>query len=133
MSTLIGNGLSTENASGTQGWEEAQGQDNLQQQARQAAGGSESCSSKKNRHVTLENCSNVTGPFVIEDVATVEELVAKIFERFPNANSDAIGIRISDARVGSMHRQVLTGDLPSDAFFLYGTLFLKKHPPVPIK
>jgi hypothetical protein len=130
MSSLIGNGLSAENETGDQRWKEAQGQDYLQQQAREASGSSEICTSKNNRHITLENCSNVTAAFIIEDVATVPELVQKIFERFPNANSDAVGLRVSDTRTGSLNRQVFTEDLPADAVFLYVTLFLKKHPSV---
>lgn len=130
MSSLISNGLSAENETGDKRWEEAQRQVYLQQQACETSGGSESCALKKNRHVTLENCSNVNAPFIIEDVATVSELVQKIFERFPNANSDAVGLRVSDMRTGSMHRKVFTEDLPADAVFLYVTLFLKKHPSV---
>lgn len=133
MSTLIGNGLSTENTPGTQGWEEAQGQDNLQQQAYPTSGSTEGCASKKNRYVYLENSSNVTSPFLIEDVGTVSELLQKIYALFPNANSDAIGLRVSATRMGSMGRTFLTGSLPPDAFFLYVNLYLKKHPPVPTK
>lgn len=130
MTTLIRNGLSAENTSGTQGWQEAQREDNLQQQAYPTSGSTEDCAPKKNRYIYIENSSNVTSPLSIKDVGTVSELLEKIYELFPNANSEAVGLRVSATRMGTMRRTYLTGSLPPDAFFLYVNLYLKKHPAI---
>lgn len=118
------NGQSAQDASGDEGRKEAQGQEHLQQQACAADGGA---ARKRDRIIYVENSSNVRDPFVLKEVATVDELTSAFCDRFPAICIDAIGLKISDARAGTIQRRTFTDKLPYDADTLYITLYLKKH------
>lgn len=118
------NGQPAQNAPGNEGRQEAQGQDHLQQQARAADGSSPR---KRDRIIYVENSSNVREPFILEKIATVEELTSAFCNRFPAICIEAIGLKISDSRTGTMHRKTFTDNIPYDADTLYITLYLKKH------
>jgi hypothetical protein len=119
------NGQSTQDTSGKEERQEEQGQECLQQQACADAGSTER---KRSRIVYIENSSNVNKPFVVEKVGTVAELVEKVCEKFPAICLDAIGMKITNSRIGTMHRQIFTDTIPYMYDTLYITLFLQKHP-----
>lgn len=125
--TSIQYGISTPNPSRKEGRQEAQGQDNLQQQAC-ADTGSPTC--KRDRIIYVENSSNIHDPFVLQEVGTVDELIEKMCERFPAICTDVIGMKISTTRLGTIHRIYLTDRIPYKADTLFVTLYLKKHPSV---
>ncbi len=127
MTSLTSHGHRSQDTAGDQGWE-GQVQDPLQQQTYQASG---SPPIKKDRYIYIENSSTKVCPFLVRDVATVPELIQKICDWIPMTCHESIGMRISDTRMGSFGRKVYEGDLPSEAFFLYVNLYLKKHPPIP--
>ncbi len=83
---------------------------------------------KKDRIIYVENSSNITEPFVIQEVGTAEELRNKICEKHPGICIDMIGMRISHSRLGVVGRKFYEEDLPSDQI-LYVYLYLKKHTP----
>ena len=124
----MSNGLRTQDTPGTQGWQEASPQ-SLQQQTREDAGGAPV---KKDRYIYIENASSTIKPFLVHDVGTVDEVVEKICDWIPSLCSSAIQMRISNTRMGTMHRNYFQDSLPQDAFFLYVTLSLKKHPSLSI-
>lgn len=126
--TSVSYGQSAPNSYGEEGWKEEQRQDDLQRQACAYAGGA--VLEKRDRYVYLENSSNLREPFPIKEVATVSELFAKIRERIPQLNNRDLGLRVSATRMGSMQRVYLTDNLPYDAFFLYVSLYLVRHPPL---
>lgn len=127
MTSLTSHGYRTQDTTGGQGWQD-QVQDSLQQQAHQASG---DAPIKKDRYIYIENSSTKLSPFLVRDVATVPELVQKIYDYIPLSCDSAIGMRVSDTRMGTFGRKIYEADLPSEAFFLYVNLYLKKHPPVP--
>jgi hypothetical protein len=111
-----------------EGWKEVQGQEHLQREACSTSAGA--LPQKRDRYVYLENSSNLRTPFSIQDVATVPELLQKIRDFIPQLHHPDLGMRVSATRIGTMHRVFLTGDLPPDAFFLYVSLYLVRHPPL---
>jgi hypothetical protein len=119
------NGQSTPDSSGKEGRQEEQGQEYLQQQACAGTGSTER---KRSRIIYIENSTNVNKPFVVEEVGTVAELIEKVCERFPAICLDAIGMKISNARIATLHRQLFTDTIPYMYDTLYITLFLRKHP-----
>ncbi len=121
------NGLSTENKTREERWEEAERQDSLQQQTHKTTGIS---SSKKDRIVYIENSSNVQHPFVIREVSTVDELLVKIYDLYPELLSEYLHLRIFASRFGTMQRKEIKNELPSTQEDLYIMLTLRKHPPV---
>lgn len=118
------NGQSAQDTPGNKGRQEAQGQEHLQQQTRASDG---SPPRKRDRILYVENSSNIREPFVLEKIATVEELTSAFCERFPSLCIDAIGLKISGSRMGTMHRETYTDIIPYHADTLYITLYLKKH------
>lgn len=127
MTSLSSNGYRPQDTPGDQGWKE-QGQESVQQQTYQAPG---SLPIRKDRYIYIENSSTKITPFLVRDVATVSEVIEKIYDSVPMSCSDSIGLRISDTRMGSSGRRVFEGELPPDVFFLHVYLYLKKHPGVP--
>jgi len=126
--TSVSYGQSASNPYGEEGGKENQRQEHLQCQARTHAAGT--LSQKRDRYVYLENSSNLREPFPIQEVATVDELLTKIREKIPQLAHPDLGMRVSATRMGTMHRVYLTGDLPLNAFFLYVSLYLVRHPPL---
>ncbi len=126
--TSVSHGFATQNSYGEEGRKEEQGREHLQHQACADAGGA--LPQKSNRYVYFENSSNRREPLFVEEVGTVDELFAKIVSVIPQLNHEDLGMRISATRSGTLHRVFLTKDLPSDAPFLYLSLYLKRHPPL---
>jgi hypothetical protein len=126
--TSVSHGQSASDSHGEEGWKEKQRQEHLQCEARSHA--ARALPQKRDRYIYLENSSNLRDPFPIQEVATVPELLAKIRDFIPQLAHPDLGMRVSATRMGSMHRVYLTGDLPSDAFFLYVSLYLVRHPPI---
>lgn len=118
-------GISTPNPSRKEGRQEAKGPDDLQQQTC-ADTGSPTC--KRDRIIYVENSSSIHDPFVLQEIGTVEELLEKLYERFPGISSEAIGMKISTTRLGTIHRIYLTDRIPYKADTLFVSLYLKKHP-----
>ena len=120
------NGQSTPDSSGKEGFQgKEQGQECLQQQACADAGSSER---KRSRIVYIENSTNVNKPFIVEEVGTVTEVIEKVCSIFPAICLDAIGMKITNARMGTSHRKVFTDTIPYMYDTLYISLFLQKHP-----
>lgn len=82
---------------------------------------------KRDRIIYLENSSNVRDPFILEEVATVDELLEKLCKRYPKICLDSIGFKVSTARQGTFGRQFLTNEIAYEYDILYLTLFLLKH------
>jgi hypothetical protein len=119
-------GYATDDPPRDEGWKAEEGQGSVQCEARAAAGGT--LGEARNRIVTIENSAKEIKAFIVNNVKTVEELTRKIYHRFPGMESDALYLRVCDSRMGALRRRSLRGDLPEDAFHLYVTLHLKKHP-----
>jgi len=119
------NGQRTQDTSGTEGRQEAQGQEYLQREARADAGGQTSC---RDRIVYVENSSNVRGAFIIKEVRVVKDLIQKVCDKFPAICLDSIGMHISNARQGTIQRKLFTDEILYEYDTLYITLFLRKHP-----
>jgi hypothetical protein len=126
MTSVPLHGYRSQDTAGSEGWQ-GQVEDSLQQQTCQDAGVPPI---KKDRYIYIENSSTKVNPFLVRSVATVPELIQKICDYIPLSCDSAIGMRISDTRMGTIGRKIYEGDLPSEAFFLYVNLYLKKHPPV---
>lgn len=120
------NGYATDDTPRDEGWQAEEGQECLQREARAAAGGT--LGETRNRIVSIENSAKEIKPFIVHNVKTVEEVIRKIYDRFPGMESDALYLRVCDSRMGTLRRRSLKGDLPEDAFHLYVSLHLKKHP-----
>ena len=129
MSVLITqNGQQPDDPSGEERWQEAQRQqDSLQLQAHPTSGGQKG---KRSRIIYVENSSNVSSPFVLYDIATVDELTRAFCDRYPQLCIKEIGLRISPSPGGTMHRVYLTDDIPYENDSLYITVYLRKHPPL---
>lgn len=128
MSYLIEqNGRPPQNTPGEQGLQKEQGQEHLQQQARETDGGSE----RKARDyiVTIENGNSIHKPFVVSQVKTAKELFEKVCDWYPSLCHESILMRVSDTRMGSMHRVFYEQQLPIHTDCLYVRLYLQKHPP----
>jgi len=125
--TSIQDGLSSANPPRKEGMQEAQGQDDLQQQACADSG---SPTIKRDRIIYVENSSNIHDPFVLKEVGTVDELIEKLCDRFPQICIDSLGMKISTTRLGTIHRIYLTDRIPYKADTLFVSLYLKKHPDV---
>ena len=126
MSSLIhSNGPTTEDTTGDQGWEEAQRENRLQLQACEAERGA--TRQKREYIVYIENASNIRGAFIVKQVSTVNELFQGIYERYPKLSHEAIVMRVSDSRTGSMHRIFYEQELPQHTDCLYVQLSLRKH------
>lgn len=82
---------------------------------------------KRDRIIYVENSSTVSQPFLIQEVGTVDELLQKICNKFPEICLHSLGMKISDSRPGTTQRRILTDSLPSEADTLYIHLYLKKH------
>ncbi len=119
------NGYTTQDPSGNEGGQEAEGQSHcLQQQARADAGGS---SRKRDRIVYIENSSNCRGVFIVKEVGTVEELIQGVCNKYPDICITSIGMDVSPSRYGSIRRKVLKDEIPYEHDTLYIRLYLKKH------
>lgn len=124
----IENGLRAQDTSREEGWQEDKGrQECVQREACAHATGSPR---KRDRIIYIENSSNVREPFVLEKIATVEDVLQGICSKFPEICLESIGMKISASRTGTLHRTLLTGEIPYEADTLYIQLYLKKHPPV---
>ena len=117
------NGFPTQDTSGTQGTQYTS-QECIQCEAYTAAGGTKG----KDRYITIENSSQVVPFFLVEEVATVDELVKKIQQRIPALAHPSLGMRISNVRTGGFPVKYFTDALPDDSVFLFVSLYLKKHP-----
>jgi hypothetical protein len=120
-------GQRTQDAPGTQGRQETQRPRNLQCEARAAPGGS---ARPRDRIIYIENSHNIKKPFVLQSITTVDELVQKLCDRFPEICVDSLGMRISTSQMGTIHRGYLTDNIPYEADSLYVSLYLKKHSPI---
>lgn len=119
------NGQPPSDSSGKEELQERQGQEYLQQQACADSGSPER---KRSRIIYIENSTTVNKPFVVEEVGTVTEVIEKVCEKFPAICLHAIGMKITNARMGTLQREVFTGTIPYMYDTLYITLFLQKHP-----
>jgi hypothetical protein len=120
------NGQSAPNTSREEGRQE-QGQVSLQQQACASDG---STARERDRIIYVENASNIHKPFVLQKIATVEQLLSVFCSQFPQLCIQSIGLRVSDTRVGTFHRKYFTEIIPYEADTLYITLYLRKHDPI---
>ena len=120
------NGQSAPNTSREEGRQE-EGQVDLQQQACATDG---SVARERDRIIYVENSCNIDKPFVLQKIATVEQLLSVFCHRFPNICIESIGLRVSDTRVGTFHRKYFTETIPYEADTLYISLYLKKHVPI---
>jgi hypothetical protein len=128
MNTLKdGTGRHTENQAGEQGWEETERQDSLQLQTRETDGSSPR--QKRDYIVTVENASQFKHPFVIKEIATAKELFEKLCDEYPGLSHSSILLRVSDSRMGSLHRVFYEQELPQHTDCLYIQLYLRKHTP----
>jgi hypothetical protein len=82
---------------------------------------------KRDRIVYIENSSNRCEPFVIQEVATVVELLEGVCKRFPEICLENLGMKVCDSRSGATYRKILTDILPYEKDVLYIHLYLKKH------
>jgi hypothetical protein len=121
------NGQRTENKTGEQGWEEAERQDSLQLQTREADGSSPR--QKRDYIVHIENANQFKHPFVVKEIATAKELFEKLCDEHPGLCHHSILLRVSDSRMGSLHRVFYEKELPQDTDCLYIQLYLRKHTP----
>ncbi len=119
------NGYATQDKTREERRQEEQGQEHLQRKARADATGDKR---KRDRIVYIENTSNIRDPFIIEKVDSVEDLIQKICVKFPDICLESIGMKVSNSRMGTMHRQHFTEEIPYEYDTMYITLFLKKHP-----
>jgi len=119
------NGYATQDKTREERRQEEQGQEHLQRKARADATGDKR---KRDRIVYVENTSNIRDPFIIEKVDSVEDLIQKICMKFPDICLESIGMKVSNSRMGTMHRKHFTEEIPYEYDTLYITLFLKKHP-----
>ena len=121
------NGSRTKDTSGNEGWQEAERQDGLQLQARATDG--ELAREARQYIVHIENASDYRAAFVVRQVITPQELFQAICERHPTLCHDSIEMRVSDSRMGSLHRIFYEKQLPIHTESLYVQLCLKKHVP----
>jgi hypothetical protein len=126
MNTL-NNGRYTENKTGEQGWQEAERQDCLQRKACETDGGSPR--EKRDYIVTIENASQFKHAFIIKQVSTAKELFEKVCDLHLGLCHDSIVMRVSDSRIGSLHRVYYEQDLPKHTDSLFIHLSLRKHTP----
>ena len=126
-------GYATDDPPRDEGWQGQEGQGHLQCEACAAAAISDGKAQSKDRIVTIENSATEIKPFIVQKVSTTEELIQKIYDRFPGLASDALYLRISDTRMGTPRRVSLKGALPDNALDLFVSLHLKKHPGVKIQ
>ena len=131
MSSLtLENGRPPENTPRTERREEEQRQDNLQFQTRKADGSS--AREKRDDIIDIENSYKHLQPFLLQEISTVEELTQKLCKKFPHLCDASLGLRICDKRLGSMDRIFYIEDLPLEKDTLYISLYLKRHPPLPL-
>lgn len=121
----VPNGYTTQDTSRNEGKQEEK-QECLQCEARPFSRSPK----RKDRYIYIENSTVKVKPFLIKEVATVEELLEELFLVIPQLNNPVLGLHITNARAGAIHREFFEDELPEDAFFLYITLYLKKHPPI---
>lgn len=105
-----------------------EGQESLQCETYQDSGSL----ARKDRIVYFENASNHRDPFVIQEVATVPELLEKIYDRFPDICLESIQLRVFANRMGVVSRKELFDVLPTERDTLYIYLTLRKHPQLPL-
>jgi hypothetical protein len=122
------NGQPAPNTAREEGRQE-EGQVHLQQQACASNGSSPRA---RDRIIYVENSSSINKPFILEKVATVQQLLDAFCERFPTICIDSIAIRVSDTRTGTFQRKYFTDSLPYEADTLYLTLSLRKHVPIAV-
>ena len=118
------NGQPTPNTSREEGRQEAEGKGNLQQQTCADTGGSPR---KRDRIVYIENSANSRGPFVVEEVGTVDELIRGVCEKYPDICIASIGMDVSPSRYGTIKIKVLKHEIPYEHDTLYIRLYLRKH------
>lgn len=129
MNSLIdSNGRYTENKTGDQGWQEAERQDSLQLQARETDGVSQR--EERDYVIHIENSSEFKSAFVVKKIKTKKELIQGICDRHPQLCHDSILMRVSDTRMGSIHRVFYEQQLPQHTDTLYVQLSLRKHTPL---
>lgn len=121
------NGPRTQDTAGNQGWQEAERQVGLQFQAYKTDG--ELAREARQYIVHIENASDYRAAFVVREVVTPQELFQAICERYPKLCHDSIAMRVSDSRMGSLHRIFYEQQLPIHTESLYVQLCLKKHTP----
>lgn len=121
------NGRHTENKTGEQRWEEAQRQDGLQLEACETDGGAPR--QKRDYIVTVENASEFKRPFVVQEISTAKELFEKLCSDYPGLCHPSIVLRVSDSRMGSLHRVFYEQELPRHTDSLFVHLSLRKHTP----
>jgi hypothetical protein len=129
MNSLIAeNGRQPKDTSGAEGRQEEQGQEHLQLQARSPNGVPPR--EKRDFIVRIENSTKYERSFIIKEVGTAEELFDKICDYLPYTRDDSVGLRVSDTRMGTMHRVFYEDKLPMDKDSLFVSLYLKRHPPL---
>lgn len=127
----VPNGQPAANTSGKEGGKEEQRQDDLQLQTCASDGGS--ARKAKDYIIYIENSHHTIPPFVVQEISTVEELLQKLSYKYPNMCNDTIGLRVYDKKIGSMNRVSYFETLPLDVDSLYLSLYLKRHPPLPVR
>lgn len=83
---------------------------------------------KRDRIIYVENSSNIRDPFILQEVATVPELLKQLCTRYPKICLDRIGFKVSNSRQGTIGRKVLTNEIAYDYDTLYLTLVSLKPP-----
>lgn len=116
------NGYYAPNSSGEEGRKEEIQQRRLQRQE-SSAGGS---TFAKERLIYLENTSSKEGPFIIV-CFTTDHIVEYLQSVIPSLQTEKIGFRIYNKRLGAIGRQLLEGVLDENLEELWVSLYLRKH------
>jgi hypothetical protein len=117
-------GQYTQDSPRNEGRQGAEGEGNLQQQTCADSGGPPR---KRDRIVYIENSTNSSKAFIIQEVGTVDEVIRAICEKYPTICIESIGMKVSSSRQGTIHRSYFMDRLPYDVDTLYVTLYLRKH------
>ena len=122
------NGRQPQDATGNQGWQEAEREDSLQLETCAADG---IFKGKTRQYIVhIENASDFRAAFVVKEVKTAAQLFQVICEKHPKLCHDNILMRVSDARMGTIHRVFYEQALPVHTESLYVQLALRKHGPL---
>lgn len=81
----------------------------------------------------FENCYPKINPVVVDGITEVNQLEAYIHKHYPQISPEYIGFRFSAHKNKCIGVPYLTGDIPSSVREIYTFIYLKKHPPIPIK
>lgn len=127
MNAIDQNGQHAAHTSGKEGWKEGQGQGYLLGQTCASDGTPEREACRRSRIVHIENSSDHVKPFVLQGIATTQELIQDVATLL-DINTYILGFRVSPTRQGTWHREYLNGVIPRDVEDLYVSFYLRKHP-----